>query len=202
MRFTIPIDQHACVAKTHHFLWRHMKLQRANLSGTIERHHRCFLMICKCKIALLLRERLRRNITSGAAQKANNIVHWLPAVPGMKRAPIGQFPIERVEVAVGMLRCPLHALLKRNGCCYDTAALVLLLIQGKRVGEAAGRSTDRICLSKITRVYSSGEMSIQREIPGATVVLLHAHKRHYTWSQLIKENMLTIWQYTYHVRIT
>src|SRR5204862_4102939 len=98
----------------------------------------------------------------------------LMAVPRGKRATIGHFPIERVEVAVGMLRCPLHALLKGNGCCHDTAALVLLLIQGKRVGEVAGRSTDRICLSKITRVHGSGEMSIQREIPEATIVLLES----------------------------
>src|SRR2546423_3233990 len=201
LRFTIPIDQQARVAKTYHFLGRHLKLQRTNLSRTVEGHHRCFPISCKSKIALLLRDRWGCNIASGAAQKANNIIHRLMPVPRGKRATIGQFPIERVEVAVGMLRCPLHALLKRNGCCHDTAALVLLLIQGKRVGEAAGRSTDRICLSKITRVYSSSEMSIQREIPGATIVLLHAHKRHHTWSQLIKENTLTIWQYTHHVRI-
>ena len=201
LRFTIPIDQQARVAKTYHFLGRHLKLQRTNLSGSVEGHHRCFPISCKSKIALLLRDRWWCNITSSAAQKANNIIHRLMAVPRRKRATIGQFPIEGIEVAVGMLRCPLHALLKGNGCCHDTAALVLLLIQGKRVGKAAGRSTDRICLSKITRVHGSGEMSIQREIPGATIVLLHAHKRHYTWSQLIKENMLTIWQYTYHVRI-
>src|SRR6266480_4430300 len=123
LRFTIPIDQQARVAKTYHFLGRHLKLQRTNLSGTVERHHRCFPICCKSKIALLLRDRWWRNITSGAAQKANNIIHRLMAVPRGKRATIGQVPIEGIEVAVGMLSCPLHALLKGNGCGHDTVAL-------------------------------------------------------------------------------
>src|SRR5690349_8467613 len=96
----------------------------------------------------------------------------------MKHAAIGQFTIERVEVAVGMLRCPLHALLKWNGCCHDAATLALPRIQGKRVGEGARGITDRMRLSKITRVYGRGEMPIQREIPGPAIVLLHTHKCH------------------------
>src|SRR5258708_3211782 len=201
MRFTIPIDQQARVAKTYHFLCRHLKLQRADLSGTIERYHRCFPLSRKCKIALLLRDRLRRNITSSAAQKANHIVHRLLAVPGTKRAPIGQFTIERVEVAVDMLRCLLHALLKWNGCGHNTATLALLRIQGKRGGEGACRTTDRVRLSKSTCVHRSPETSIPHQIPAPARVLSHTHKCHDARSQLIKENMLTIWQDTHHVRI-
>src|SRR2546426_900353 len=83
--------------------------------------------------------------------------------------------------------------LKRNGCGHDTAALTLLRIQGKRVGEVARGIADRIRLSKITRVHGRGEMPIQREIPGTSIVLLHTHKRYDTWPQLIKEHMFTIW---------
>src|SRR5258708_14731165 len=96
---------------------------------------------------------------------------------------------------------PLHALLKWNGCGHDIATLALLRIEGKWVGEGARGTTDRVRLSKITCVHGSREMSIQREVPGAAVVLLHTHKRHNTWSQLIKENMLTILSYTHHVPI-
>src|SRR5258708_22428868 len=155
MRFTIPIDQQACIAETYHFLWKHLKLQRANLSGTIERHHGRFPLSRTRKIALLLRDRLRRNITSGAAQKANNIIHRLLALPGMKRAPLGQLTIERSEIAVGMLRCPLHALLKRNICCHNAATLALPRIQGKRVVEGARVLTDPGRLSNITRVHGT-----------------------------------------------
>ena len=100
-----------------------------------------------------------------------------------------------------MLRCPLHALLKRNGCCHDAAPLALLRIQGKRVGEGACQIIDRLRLSKITRVHGRAEMSIQREIPGSAIVLLHAHECHDARPRLIEENMLTIWQDTHHVRI-
>src|SRR5258708_30686074 len=69
MRFTIPIDQQARIAETYHFLWRHLKLQRANLSVTIERHHGCFPLSRTWKIALLLPDRLSPTITSVPAQK-------------------------------------------------------------------------------------------------------------------------------------
>ena len=161
MCFAIPIDQHACIAKPYHILRRHLKLQRTNLSGTVECHHRCFPVSCKCKITVLLRDRLRKHINSGAVQQADNITHRLIAIPGMKHAPIRQFTIERVEVPVCLLRCPLHALLKGNGCCHDTTTLAQLWIQGKRVGKGVCGAVNRIRLSKITCVHSSDEMSIQ-----------------------------------------
>src|SRR5256884_9316217 len=100
-----------------------------------------------------------------------------------------------------MLRCPLHALLKRNGCCQDATTLALPRIQGKRVGEGARGIADRIRLSKITRVNGRAARSIPPEIPGCAIVLLHAHECHNARPRLIEENMLTIWQDTHHVRI-
>src|ERR1700680_2571139 len=44
-------------------------------------------------------------------------------------------------------------------------------------------------------------MTIQREIPGSAVILLHTHKRHDTWPHLVEKHSLAIWQDTHDMRI-